>query len=283
VTAGWAKSHLPRPVCLSRMFSTATRPSSHHTRTKTTLLDDRELPPDTMLDGELVVVRDSGPDFHALMARHARRPGRRPYLSEPVRYVVFDLLYLAGERLTHQPLSRRRELLHAILPASPHLAYCAGIAGHGKAFFESTIAAGHEGVVAKRLTSRYTPNQRGTAWRKMKQTMELVCVVVGYRTGPRGLRDLQMAAVIGGKLAYVGTVELGVEQKIVAQLRGRRRAVVACPTGTRPVEPDLLCAVRSCGWRPGGWWRDAVLARWLRGPGQAGAWSMNEHGVEVSL
>jgi ATP-dependent DNA ligase len=118
----------------------------------------RELPPGTMLDGELVVVRDSGPDFHALMSRHSRRPGRRPFLAEPVRYVVFDLLYLAGERLTHQPLSRRRELLHDVLPASPHLACCDGVVGNGKAFFSAVVAAGHEGVVAKRLTSRYSPS-----------------------------------------------------------------------------------------------------------------------------
>jgi hypothetical protein len=55
---------------------------------------------------------------------------------------------------------------------------------------------GHEGVVAKRLTSRYVANKAASAWRKIKQTMELVCVVVGYRMGPNGLRDLQLAAVV---------------------------------------------------------------------------------------
>src|SRR5277367_2831406 len=59
----------------------------------------RELPPGTMLDGELVVVRDGRPDFHALMSRHSRRPGRLPFFAEPVTYVVFDLLYLGGRAL----------------------------------------------------------------------------------------------------------------------------------------------------------------------------------------
>jgi ATP-dependent DNA ligase len=93
--------------------------------------------------------------------------------------------------------------------------------------------------------------------------MEMTCVVVGYRTGPRGLRDVQMAAVVEGKLTYVGTVELGVEQSVLTNLRRRRSAIVACPSGTRAVEPSLICTVRFCGWRPGGWWRDAIVARWL--------------------
>jgi ATP-dependent DNA ligase len=72
------------------------------------------------------------------------------------------------------------------------------------------VAQGFEWVVAKRLTSRYVPNGRGTAWRKIKQTMELPCAVIGYRSGRDGLRDLLLAAMVDGKPAYVGTVELGI-------------------------------------------------------------------------
>src|SRR5436190_24234284 len=43
----------------------------------------RRLPPGTLLDGELVVVRAGQPDFHALMSRHARRTHQRPFLLEP--------------------------------------------------------------------------------------------------------------------------------------------------------------------------------------------------------
>jgi ATP-dependent DNA ligase len=54
------------------------------------------------------------------------------------------------------------------------------------------------------------PNQRGTAWRKIKETMELPCAVIGYRSGANGLRDLLLAAMVDGKPAFVGTVELGI-------------------------------------------------------------------------
>src|SRR5262245_61484040 len=52
----------------------------------------RRLPRGTIVDGELVVVRDGRADFHAVMSRHSRRPRRLPFFTEPVRYVIFDLL-----------------------------------------------------------------------------------------------------------------------------------------------------------------------------------------------
>lgn len=62
------------------------------------------------------------------------------------------------------------------------------------------------------MTTTGVPDKRGKAWRKIKQTMELPCVVIGYRTGGIELRDLVMATPADGKPAYVGVVELGVRQ-----------------------------------------------------------------------
>lgn len=173
----------------------------------------RQLPPGTILDGELVMLRDGLPDFHALMGlRHSRRPRKLPFFAEAVRYVVFDLLYLAGASHLHKPLIERREVLHDRLPESPFITTCEGVIGKGKAFFKKAVAAGHEGVVAKRITSRYSPNNRSKAWQKIKQKMQMPCAVIGYRVGPEGLRDLFMASTVDGDLAYVGSVELGIDQ-----------------------------------------------------------------------
>src|SRR4051812_38809134 len=48
-----------------------------------------DLPDGTMVDGELVMVRDGRADFHALMARHRRRPRKTPFFVQSVKYVVF--------------------------------------------------------------------------------------------------------------------------------------------------------------------------------------------------
>src|SRR5262249_1410629 len=113
----------------------------------------RRLPSGTVLDGELVLVRDGQADFHGLMNRHRRTPRMVPFFTEAVRYVVFDMLYHRGRCLTQLPLEERHHLLHTRLPALPCVQLCEGIIGDGKRFFQQAIASGHEGVVAKRLNS----------------------------------------------------------------------------------------------------------------------------------
>ncbi len=68
----------------------------------------RRLPAGTMVDGELVALRDGRPDFHALMSRHSRRPRALPFFAEAVQYVVFDLLYFRGRSLMDRPLKQIR-------------------------------------------------------------------------------------------------------------------------------------------------------------------------------
>jgi len=226
----------------------------------------RKLPAGTILDGELVAVRDGRPDFYSLMSRHSRRPRRTPFFTEAVQYVVFDVLYFRGRSLMGRPLEERRQLLHHRLPKIPFVSLCDGVVGAGRSFFQSAIAAGHEGIVAKKLSSPYVPNQRSAAWRKIKQKMELPCVVIGYRTRGSELCDLLMATLVERKLAFVGAVELGIRDAagLVKRLNSLRTAAAAVPCSlpARWVRPELFCKVHFCGWRPGGVWRDPVFVGW---------------------
>ena len=88
----------------------------------------------------------------------------------PVRYVVFDLLCHAGRCLLHEPLARRRELLAEIVERldEPEVIFSAGVVGAGTAFYATALAQGHEGVMAKHLSSTYRPGRRSPAWRKIK-------------------------------------------------------------------------------------------------------------------
>jgi hypothetical protein len=95
--------------------------------------------------------------------RPRRRPRRAPFLAEPVRYVVFDLLYYRGRCLTDRPFEKRLHLLHTRLPELACVSLCEGVIGEGRAFFQAAIDAGHEGVVAKALASRYPPDVAKTA------------------------------------------------------------------------------------------------------------------------
>ncbi len=72
----------------------------------------RGLPAGTVIDGEIVVLRDGRPSFQKLQQRdHLQDPTRIEILSKrmPVRLMAFDLLYVRGRRITSQPLFERRQ------------------------------------------------------------------------------------------------------------------------------------------------------------------------------
>ena len=115
------------------------------------------LPPGTVVDGELVVLRDGRADFPGLLRRHQRRRPLPPgYQASPVAYILFDLLYNRGRALLKETLTRRRAQLRALLERvhEPLLVYSEGVEGAGRAFFDQAVAQGHEGIMAKLLASR---------------------------------------------------------------------------------------------------------------------------------
>src|SRR5713101_3353540 len=131
------------------------------------------LPMGMVLDGEVVVLRQGKPDFRLLLSRNqARASFKIQFLARilPVTYVVFDLLYERYESLLAQPLGTRRKRLEKLIQgcAHPRLVFSQGVVGPGKAFFTEICHQGLEGMMAKRLASRYLPGRRTDAWIKIK-------------------------------------------------------------------------------------------------------------------
>jgi bifunctional non-homologous end joining protein LigD len=236
------------------------------------------LPAGTVLDGELIRAGPTGlSDLGALLSRHQRtHPPRIEQASrqQPVRYVIFDLLYLRGRSLLGQPLTARRAALQDLLPrlAEPCLLFSGGVVGAGKAFFDAVVAQGQEGMMAKHLASRYRLGRRTGAWRKIKPRTLVPCVIVGYEADRGQLRRLVVAAERGGRLQAVATLDGGWSVAEAASLagwlagHGRSRAVVACPRRTAAVEPALYCRVRCWGWTAAGRLRSARFAGLLHEP-----------------
>jgi ATP-dependent DNA ligase len=228
----------------------------------------RRLPAGTVVDGELVVLQGGRADFPALLRRHQRH---RPRLGDPARlpvcYVLFDLLYLRGRTLLHEALVDRRSRLQELVAQvqEPVMAFSDGVVGHGKAFFEQVVAQGHEGVLAKLQESRYRVGKRSPAWRKIKPSGQLPCVIVGYRVGRLGLERLLVATVREGVLRYVGSVHRGLTAGLRADLtrrlacRRRRQPIVPCREPACWVEPECYCQVRYTGWTSSGYLRSAVF------------------------
>ncbi len=88
----------------------------------------------------------------------------------PATYVVFDLLYDRYRSLLDQPFSQRRERLDERLGdlGRPQVAFSPGIVVAGRPLFREACRRGLEGLVAKRLASRYRPGKRTKDWIKIK-------------------------------------------------------------------------------------------------------------------
>ena len=132
-----------------------------------------ELPAGVILDGEVVVLHEGRPDFGRLLSRDQAGSALKIRLSArsmPATYMVFDLLYEAYESLLDRPLFERRRRLRQLLVDldHPQVVFSEGIVGAGRVLFEEVCRQGLEGVVAKRLSSRYRPGKRTTAWLKIK-------------------------------------------------------------------------------------------------------------------
>ncbi len=215
-----------------------------------------ELPPGTVLDGEIVVLRQGKPDFNLLQSREqTRSPLRVRTLSKtsPATYMVFDLLYHDFQSLMAQPLSHRQECLSRLVAEmnNPLLVFLKGVVGHGKAFFQEACRQDLEGVIAKRLGSRYLPGQRTEAWFKIKKQSELICAIIGFLpSGKDDFRSLILAADEAGKLVCVGKVGTGFNRALRQKLnqllwsRLQPKPAVSCNIKGMWVRPGLFCKVR---------------------------------------
>jgi bifunctional non-homologous end joining protein LigD len=120
----------------------------------------RGLPTGLVLDGELVAWKKSQPYFPLICRRVLNRD-----MSVPMSFVIFDVLRRDGNDLTGQPYVSRRTALQELRLDGPGWTTSETF-GDGPALFDAVCKLGLEGVVAKRLSSRYRPGHRD--WIKTK-------------------------------------------------------------------------------------------------------------------
>ncbi len=180
-----------------------------------------------VLDGEVVAVDGTGRiSFGALQPRmHAARP--TPALLEriPVTYLVFDLLHLDDTSTVDLPYAARRELLTSLRLRGPHWRTPPSFVGNGEQALATSLAQGLEGIVAKRLVSRYQPGRRSPDWIKVKNVRTQEAVVGGWRPG-KGRREGGVGSLLLGiptsdGLLYVGHVGTGFTDAVLDDLAAR--------------------------------------------------------------
>ena len=220
---------------------------------------------EAVLDGEVVAFdADGRPSFQRLQGRMhltSDHVVRRLAQSEPVAYVLFDLLWLDGHSLLGLPYSERRERLLELGLSGPTWQTPASHVGDGAAMLEASRARGLEGIIAKRLDSPYTPGRRPGTWVKVKNVRATEVVIGGWLEG-EGRRSGRLGALVvgyheDGALRYAGRVGTGFDEAELNRLGGLLAPLARAdspfegrqpPRETHFVEPELVAAVGYGEW-----------------------------------
>ena len=165
-----------------------------------------------LLDGEVVVFDKQNVSHFQLLQQG----------KGPVKYAVFDCLYLNGKDFRTSPLRERREMLTALLRGggTGTVVLSEELAADGLKAFDVAKKRKLEGLVAKNLDSKYV-EKRSREWLKVKVNRESEFVIGGY-TKPGGSRQYLGALLIGvyegKKLRYAGKVGTGFDTETLRQL-----------------------------------------------------------------
>ncbi len=157
---------------------------------------------DLVLDGEVIAMKPDGSPhpFQVTM----RRLGRSLDVDAlrrtlPLTPVFFDVLVADGVPCVDEPLSFRAARLEALVPEPwrvPHT--LPGDAVEAEAFLEWALEHGHEGMMAKAMSSTYEAGNRGVGWLKIKPvwTLDLVVLAAEWGSGRRtgSLSNLHLGA-----------------------------------------------------------------------------------------
>jgi len=185
----------------------------------------RALPVSSLVaDGEAIALRTDGrPErFQVTASRFGRRTNVDTARTEtPLRVFIFDVLHIDGVDLLDSPTTERLDALDRVVPEAMRVRRLRtdDIAA-AEQFLRDTLAAGHEGVMAKSLGSPYEAGRRGAGWLKVKpvHTLDLVVLAVEWGSGRRKgkLSNIHLGAADGnGGFVMLGKTFKGMTDEML--------------------------------------------------------------------
>jgi bifunctional non-homologous end joining protein LigD len=214
--------------------------------------------PDCVVDGEVCALDEEGrPSFSAMQQSKA---------GTPIVYYVFDLLEVDGEPVIDLPLSERRKRLKKLLDGRNRTIQFSEAFDDGKALLRAAEERRLEGIMGKRLNSRYLPGRRSRDWLKFKTHGEQEFVVVGYTRG-KGRREWSFGSLVLATngpegLEWAGNVGTGFDdaemERILKKLKPLERKTSPFPTTPKMprvrkddivwLEPKVVAEVSFAEW-----------------------------------
>jgi DNA ligase D-like protein (predicted ligase) len=175
--------------------------------------DIAELPSDTVIDGEIVALDETGkPSFNLLQ-------GFGGGASAIVLY-AFDLLMWRGQDVRLSPLEERREQLRQIIPHLPEaIRFSETFDVPLSELIREVRQHQLERIVAKRAGSEYRSGARSADWLKWRANRGQEFVIGGYIPNGDALDSILVGYYNAHDLMYAASVRAGISTQL-------RRAVL---------------------------------------------------------
>lgn len=162
---------------------------------------NNSLPAGTALDGELVALDARGePSFAAMQDATA---------EARILFFAFDVLWFRWKEIKPLYLGERLNVLQSAFTPTQHVLHCEHFSGPADRFLKGVQRIGGEGVVAKRLDSRYEPGKRSGAWSKTRLNKGQEFVIGGFTPGSHGFDALVVGFYQRRMLMYAARVRAG--------------------------------------------------------------------------
>jgi bifunctional non-homologous end joining protein LigD len=190
-----------------------------------------KLPDETVIDGEVVALDESGrPSFNALQNSASG--------SRELVYYIYDVMVMAGKDVMAESFEKRRELLEKkILPKLKEpVRYSSTLNATLPELIRAVKTSGLEGLVAKRADSPYESGLRTGKWQKMRLNRGQEFVIGGYTVGGTTFDALVFGYYEGQKLIYVARTRNGFTPALRVELMKKLRPlqISECPFANLP-------------------------------------------------
>jgi bifunctional non-homologous end joining protein LigD len=228
-----------------------------------------QLPPRTLLDGEIVAIDENGRISFNLLQHHRSQ-------AQALLFYAFDVLIHRGINLVNEPLSKRRELLANIMKPLMRRATGVSLSESIDASPAELISVvkefGFEGVIAKRKDSCYESGKRSGAWLKYKVNKSQEFVIGGYTPG-NPLDAVIVGYYDGQRLIYAAKVRNGFVPRVRREVWQKLKPLemASCPFANLPekkrtqfslsreemknciwLKPQLVAQIEFTEWTPDG-------------------------------
>jgi DNA ligase D-like protein (predicted ligase) len=225
-----------------------------------------QLPPGTLVDGEIVALDENGRVSFNLLQHHRSE-------AQALLFYVFDVLVYRGGSLLKEPLEHRRQVLaQAIKEKAAPIALSESLTASADELVRVAKEFGFEGIVAKRKDSFYESGKRTGAWVKYKVNRGQEFVIGGFTPG-NPFDALIVGYYEGDRLLYAAKVRNGfvpqVRHEVASKFKGLE--IDACPFANLPekkrtqwaltkeemkncvwLRPELVAQIEFTEWTPDG-------------------------------